>query len=75
MNLEKLDAVRETPAFALLKKRLCELRAGEVAEIGPVAAQLAGCWHEFWGADSERVRSSARRTKANTSDWSPRISK
>jgi len=38
MNLEKLDAVRETPAFALLKKRLCELRAGEVADIGPVAA-------------------------------------
>ena len=46
MNLGKLDAVRETPAFALLKKRLCELTAGEVADVGPVAALLARCWHD-----------------------------
>jgi hypothetical protein len=44
-----LDAVRETVAFGLLKERLSGLEAGEVAEVGPVAALLAGCWHDFAG--------------------------
>jgi len=55
VNLGKLHAVRETPASALLKKRLCELKADEVADRGPVAALLAGCSYEFGGSDSERM--------------------
>ena len=45
----------ESTAFGLLKKRLLRLESGEVAEVGPLAALLAGCWHEFGGADSERT--------------------
>jgi hypothetical protein len=55
VTVGKLDAVRETAAFALLKKRLFGLATGEVAEVGPVAALLAGCWHEFAGAKSQRM--------------------
>jgi hypothetical protein len=39
----------------MLKKRLCGLPPGEVAEAGPIAALLGGCWHEFVGADAERM--------------------
>ena len=59
MNPGKFDAVRETPAIAILKKCLCELRAGEVADIGPVAALLASCWHEF-GHDVKQPASPLR---------------
>lgn len=43
-------------ALQSLKKRLSELRPGEVIEAGRIAALLATCWHEFSGADSERMR-------------------
>ena len=48
-------SVRETNAFALLKKHLFALVPGEIAETGRVAALLAGCWHEFVGAESQRM--------------------
>jgi hypothetical protein len=44
--------VRETEVFALLNKHLLALASGEIAETGRVIAQLAGCWHEFGGAES-----------------------
>jgi hypothetical protein len=47
--------VREKGAFALLKKHLCALAPGEIAEIGRVTALLANCWHEFAGAESQRM--------------------
>jgi len=47
--------VRTDSAFELLRKQLLELPPGAVAEVGRVAALLAGCWHEFVGADSERM--------------------
>jgi hypothetical protein len=34
-----------------LKKRLFGLATGEVTEVGPLAALLAGCWREFAGGD------------------------
>jgi hypothetical protein len=40
--------VRETNAFALLKKHLFALAPGEIAETGRVTALLAGCWHGLW---------------------------
>jgi hypothetical protein len=48
--------VRETDAFALLRKHLFALVHGEIAETGRVAALLAGCWHEFVGAESQRMQ-------------------
>lgn len=42
-------------AFELLRKRLFGLPAGAVAEVGHVTALLAGCRHEFTGANSERM--------------------
>jgi hypothetical protein len=47
--------VREADAFALLKKHLFALAPGEIAETGRVTALLAGCWHEFVGAESQRM--------------------
>jgi hypothetical protein len=41
--------------FALLKKHLFALAPGEIAETGRVTALLAGCWHEFEGAESQRM--------------------
>ena len=48
-------SVRETNAFALLKKHLFALVPGEIAETARVTALLAGCWHEFVGAESQRM--------------------
>jgi len=48
-------SVREINAFALLKKHLFALVPGEIAETGHVAALLAGGWHEFVGAESQRM--------------------
>jgi hypothetical protein len=55
VNLAKRMTVRETDAFALLKKHLFALAPGEIAETGRVTALLAGCWHEFVGAESQRM--------------------
>jgi hypothetical protein len=54
-NLAKRMTVRETDAFALLRKHLFALVHGEIAETGRVTALLAGCWHEFVGAESQRM--------------------
>jgi hypothetical protein len=70
--LGKPDVVRETPAFALLKKSLFGLAAGEVAEVGPVAALLAGCWHEFAGVDSERMHA-GKLGRMETVRWDPPV--
>ena len=47
--------VRETDAFVLLKKHLSALAPGTIAETVRVAALLADCWHEFVGAESQRM--------------------
>lgn len=47
--------MQTTSALEMLKKRLSGLPTGEVAEMGRIAALLAGCWQEFAGADSERM--------------------
>ncbi len=39
----------------LLKKHLFALAPGEIAETGRVTALLGGCWHEFGGAESQRM--------------------
>jgi hypothetical protein len=55
VNLAKRMSVPETNAFALLKKHLFALVPGEIAETGRVTALLAACWHEFVGAESQRM--------------------
>jgi hypothetical protein len=55
VNLAKRMTVRETDAFALLRKHLFARVHGEIAETGRVAALLAGSWHEFVGAESQRM--------------------
>ena len=55
VNLAKRMSVRETDAFALLKKHLFALAPGAIAETVRVTALLAGCWHEFGGAESQRM--------------------
>ena len=55
VNLANRMTVRETDAFALLKKHLLALASGEIAETGRVTALLAGCWHEFVDAESQRM--------------------
>jgi hypothetical protein len=55
VNLARRMAMRETDAFALLKKHLFGVAPGEIAETGRVTALLAGCWHEFVGGESQRM--------------------
>ncbi len=55
VNLAERMTVRETEAFALLRKHLFGIAPGEIAETGRVTALLAGCWHEFVGAESQRM--------------------
>jgi hypothetical protein len=55
VNLAKRMTVRETDAFALLRKHLFALVHGEIAETVRVTALLAGCWHKFGGAESQRM--------------------
>jgi hypothetical protein len=47
--------VRETDALASPKNHLCALAPGEIAGTGRVTALLVGCWHEFVGAESQRM--------------------
>lgn len=62
----------ESTAFGLLKKRLLRLEPGEVGEVGPLAALLAGCWHEFGGADSERIHA-GQLGRMETVPWNPPV--
>jgi hypothetical protein len=65
-------SVREINAFALLKKHLFALVPGEIAETGRVAALLAGCWHEFVGAESQRMHAGKLGRIENVS-WEPPV--
>jgi hypothetical protein len=67
-----VDTVRETPAFARLKKRLFGLATGEVTEVGPLAALLAGCWREFAGGDPERI-CAGKLYRMETVRWHPPV--
>ncbi len=42
-------------AFELLRKLMFALPPGEVTELGRVSALLAECWHDFAGAEAERM--------------------
>jgi hypothetical protein len=65
-------SVRETNAFALLKKHLFALAPGEIAETGRVTALLAGCWHEFVGAESQRMHAGKLGRTENVR-WEPPV--
>jgi hypothetical protein len=64
--------VRETGAFALLKKHLFALALGEIAETGRVTALLAGCWHQFVGAESQRMHAGKLGRMEDVS-WAPPV--
>jgi hypothetical protein len=64
--------VRETGAFALLKKHLFALAPGEIAETGSVTALLAGCGHEFVGAESQRIHAGKLGRMEGVS-WAPPV--
>src|SRR5437763_16807812 len=64
--------VRETGAFALLKKHLFAPAPGEIAETGHVTALLAGCWHEFMGAESQRIHEGKLGRMEDVS-WAPPV--
>jgi len=65
-------SVREINAFALLKKHLFALVPGEIAETARVTALLAGCWHEFMGAESQRMHAGKLGRMEDVS-WAPPV--
>jgi hypothetical protein len=60
----------ESPALQLLRKHLATLTPGAIADIGKLAALLAGCWHQFESTHAQGMNAGklARMEEVN---WEP----
>jgi hypothetical protein len=62
----------DSPALKLLKRHLVALAPGEIADIGKLAALLAGCWHQFEGARAQGMNAS-KLARMEAVRWEPPI--
>ncbi len=61
-----------SPALKLLKTHLVTLAPGEIADMGKLAALVAGCWHQFEGGCAQGMNAS-KLARIEAVRWEPPI--
>jgi hypothetical protein len=59
-----------SPALQLLQRHLAALEPGAVANIGKLAALLAGCWHQFAGTHAQGMHA-GKLARMEAARWEP----